>query len=89
MTDGPNAVLRRHAEQEYAEELEELAKADDRQRPPNWQLSPRRPPSPCNATSKGCKSACVSSRPPRSVTSTSTCVRRTAAPAASCCTACV
>ena len=40
MTDGPNAVLRRHAEQEYAEELDELAKADDRQRPPNWKLSP-------------------------------------------------
>ena len=40
MTDGVNAVLRRHAEQEYAEELEELAKADDRQRPPNWKLSP-------------------------------------------------
>ena len=40
MTDGLNAVLRRHAEQEYAEELAELAKADDRQRPPNWKLSP-------------------------------------------------
>ena len=40
MTDGPNAVLRRHAEQEYAEELAELARADDRQRPPNWKLSP-------------------------------------------------
>jgi MoxR-like ATPase len=35
-----NAVLRRHAEQEYAEELAELAKDDDRQRPPNWKLSP-------------------------------------------------
>jgi MoxR-like ATPase len=33
-------VLRRHAEQEYAEELSELANADDRQRPPNWKLSP-------------------------------------------------
>jgi MoxR-like ATPase len=40
VTDGLNAVLRRHAEQEYAEELAELAKADDRQRPPNWKLSP-------------------------------------------------
>ena len=40
MTDRPNAVLRRHAEQEYAEELSELANADDRQRPPNWKLSP-------------------------------------------------
>jgi MoxR-like ATPase len=40
VTDRLNAVLRRHAEQEYAEELDELAKADDRQRPPNWKLSP-------------------------------------------------
>jgi MoxR-like ATPase len=35
-----NAVLRQHAEQQYAEELAELAKIDDRQRPPNWRLSP-------------------------------------------------
>src|SRR5215813_5909315 len=35
-----NAVLREHAEQQYAEELAELKKIDDRQRPPNWQLSP-------------------------------------------------
>lgn len=35
-----NAVLRQHAEQQYAEELAELAKIDDRQRPPNWCLSP-------------------------------------------------
>jgi MoxR-like ATPase len=35
-----NAVLRRHAEEEYAEELVELAKQDERQRPPNWVLSP-------------------------------------------------
>jgi MoxR-like ATPase len=34
------AVLREHAEQQYAEELHELARADDRQRPPNWKLSP-------------------------------------------------
>jgi MoxR-like ATPase len=35
-----DAVLRQHAEQQYTEELTELAKADDRQRPPNWKLSP-------------------------------------------------
>src|SRR5947209_1777985 len=34
------AVLRQHAEQQYAEELAELARADTRQRPPNWKLSP-------------------------------------------------
>jgi MoxR-like ATPase len=39
-TNGLGVVLRRHAEQEYAEELAELAKADSRQRPPNWKLSP-------------------------------------------------
>ena len=33
-------VLREHAEQQYAEELSELAKEDTRQRPPNWVLSP-------------------------------------------------
>lgn len=33
-------MLRPHAEQLYAEELAELARADNRQRPPNWQLSP-------------------------------------------------
>lgn len=33
-------VLRQHAEQQYAHELEELAKQDKRQRPPNWALSP-------------------------------------------------
>jgi MoxR-like ATPase len=38
--EAPNAILRRHAEDQYAEELAELAKADDRQRPPNWSLSP-------------------------------------------------
>jgi MoxR-like ATPase len=36
----PNAVLRQHAEQQFAEELAELKKIDDRQRPPNWVLSP-------------------------------------------------
>jgi MoxR-like ATPase len=34
------AVLRPHAEQEFADELAALAAADDRQRPPNWRLSP-------------------------------------------------
>src|SRR5579859_3865575 len=34
------AVLRQHAEQQYAEELAEVAKIDERQRPPNWKLSP-------------------------------------------------
>jgi MoxR-like ATPase len=33
-------LLREHAEQQFAEELEELAKIDKRQRPPNWKLSP-------------------------------------------------
>jgi MoxR-like ATPase len=34
------AVIRRHAEDEFAEELAELVKTDDRERPPNWSLSP-------------------------------------------------
>jgi MoxR-like ATPase len=34
------AVQRQHAEQQFAEELAELAQVDDRQRPPNWRLSP-------------------------------------------------
>jgi MoxR-like ATPase len=34
-------VLREHAEQNFAEEIHELAKLDDYQRPPNWNLSPR------------------------------------------------
>jgi MoxR-like ATPase len=34
------AILREHAEQQFAEELAELNKADDRTRPPNWLLSP-------------------------------------------------
>jgi MoxR-like ATPase len=33
-------VLRAHAEQQYAEELAELRRLDDRQRPPSWTLSP-------------------------------------------------
>jgi MoxR-like ATPase len=36
----PTSLLREHAEQEFAEELEELARVDQRQRPPNWKLSP-------------------------------------------------
>jgi MoxR-like ATPase len=32
--------LRPHAEQEFADELKALAEADDRQKPPNWLLSP-------------------------------------------------
>src|SRR5690349_14674927 len=41
-SDAPsiNAVLRQHAEQQFAEELAALAKEDNRQRPPNWSLSP-------------------------------------------------
>ncbi|HEY9709605.1 MAG TPA: AAA family ATPase, partial [Oculatellaceae cyanobacterium] len=34
------SLLREHAEQEFAHELEELAKVDQRQRPQNWKLSP-------------------------------------------------
>ena len=34
------SVVRQHAELQFAEELAELAKVDDKQRPPNWQLSP-------------------------------------------------
>jgi MoxR-like ATPase len=36
----PVQVLRRHAEQEYSEELAHLREVDDRPRPPNWRLSP-------------------------------------------------
>ena len=39
--DDLNTILRHHAEQQYAEELAELAKTDTHQRPPNWALSPR------------------------------------------------
>src|SRR6266516_2218475 len=38
--DSNEAVLRQHAEQQYAEELAELAKEDTHHRPPNWALSP-------------------------------------------------
>ncbi|NLV79746.1 MAG: AAA family ATPase [Rhodococcus sp.] len=34
------ALLRPHAEQQYAHELAALARLDDRPRPPSWQLSP-------------------------------------------------
>ncbi|WP_421799400.1 ATP-binding protein [Haliscomenobacter sp.] len=34
-------VLRQHAEEQFAEELEELRKQDSGHRPPNWLLSPR------------------------------------------------
>lgn len=34
-------VLRQHAEEQFAEELEELRKQDNGHRPPNWLLSPR------------------------------------------------
>jgi MoxR-like ATPase len=33
-------IVRRHAEDEFAEELDQLAAIDDRTRPPAWQLSP-------------------------------------------------
>jgi MoxR-like ATPase len=33
-------VLRRHAEDEFAEELEQLVAVDNRARPPSWRLSP-------------------------------------------------
>ena len=33
-------ILRPHAEQQFAAELAALAAADDRERPPNWRLSP-------------------------------------------------
>jgi len=34
------AVLRQHAEQQFAEELDQLQRVDGRQRPANWRLSP-------------------------------------------------
>jgi MoxR-like ATPase len=37
----PAELLRRHAEHQYAGELEALARADERPRPPNWRLSPQ------------------------------------------------
>lgn len=38
--DAVEAVLRQQAETEFAAELSALADVDDRQRPPNWKLSP-------------------------------------------------
>lgn len=38
-TKGPN-VMRQYAEEQFHEELTELAKTDQRQRPPGWNLSP-------------------------------------------------
>src|SRR6266536_6249549 len=38
--EAATGVLRQHAEQQYAEELAELAREDTHQRPPNWALSP-------------------------------------------------
>jgi len=34
------SVLRQHAEQQFADELDALARADERVRPPSWRLSP-------------------------------------------------
>jgi MoxR-like ATPase len=39
-TSTPTTVLRAHAEQQFAEELDVLARQDTRQRPPCWRLSP-------------------------------------------------
>lgn len=38
--NAPDAVMRQHAEHQYAEELAVLAQQDQRERPPNWRLSP-------------------------------------------------
>jgi MoxR-like ATPase len=40
MERGDAEILRPHAEVEYEGELRALASADDRERPPNWQMSP-------------------------------------------------
>jgi MoxR-like ATPase len=40
MTDSPPEILRAHAEQAHADELEAIERADDRQRPSGWRLSP-------------------------------------------------
>ena len=36
----PTELMRPHAEQAFAIELGALARADERPRPPSWQLSP-------------------------------------------------
>lgn len=33
-------ILRQHAEQQFSEEIEQLIRADKKQRPPNWRMSP-------------------------------------------------
>jgi MoxR-like ATPase len=38
--NGATDVVRRHAEDQFAEELAALARADERPRPPRWRLSP-------------------------------------------------
>ncbi|MCB9865716.1 MAG: AAA family ATPase [Phycisphaerales bacterium] len=40
MQDNETTVLRQHAEQQFAQELEALAGQDERPRPPSWRLSP-------------------------------------------------
>ena len=40
MTALPPAILRAHVEQGRADELQAIERADDRQRPPGWRLSP-------------------------------------------------
>jgi MoxR-like ATPase len=40
MGTGDGDILRPHAEVQYAGELEALARLDERERPPNWRLSP-------------------------------------------------
>lgn len=40
-TEKTNAqIMRQHAEQQFAEELDALSKVDEHKRPPNWKLSP-------------------------------------------------
>src|SRR5262245_56324697 len=40
MTTTPPAILRAHAEGAQADELDALARLDEKQRPPGWRLSP-------------------------------------------------
>ncbi|MFN9857623.1 MAG: ATP-binding protein, partial [Pseudanabaena sp.] len=40
VTTSVSTLLREHAENQFADELAELAKIDTKQRPPNWKLSP-------------------------------------------------
>jgi MoxR-like ATPase len=40
-TKSQGNILRQHAEQQFANELDELRKTDSSPRPPNWKLSPR------------------------------------------------